>query len=269
MTMLIPLQPGADAAAGDPNSVLGKVRHILESFTADSDELSLAELVRRSGVAKATVHRLAAELVEWGLLERSGTRYRLGLRMFELGQIVPRQRILREAALPYMQDLLAATGETIHFAIREGLCVMYVEKIIGHRGLRQESRVAGRMPLHSTATGKAIMAFSPPSLLEDVIGHGLAPVTRYTITSPGVLRLQVGRIRDEEVAMESEETRLGYMSMAVPVFGRRSALAGAMSVTAPTTRMNAARFSGALRAAAAGVTRTLQAMSPGPGARDR
>jgi DNA-binding IclR family transcriptional regulator len=261
VTVVVPFQHPADASAGDPSSVLGKVRLILESFTTDSDELSLAELVRRSGVAKATVHRLAAELVEWGLLERAGTSYRLGLRLFELGQIVPRQRILREAALPYMQDLLAATGETIHFAIHEGLDVMYVEKIIGHRGLNQESRVAGRLPLYCTATGKAILAFSPPSLLEEVLSRGLAPVTRYTITSPAVLRMQVERTRGEGIAMESEETRLGYMSMAVPVFGRRSALAGAMSITAPTVRMNAARFSGALRAAAAGITRTLQAMS--------
>jgi DNA-binding IclR family transcriptional regulator len=261
MTMLIPFQPGADASASDPSSVLGKVRLILESFTADSQELSLTELVRRSGVAKATVHRLATELVAWGLLERAGTRYRLGLRLFELGQIVPRQRILREAALPYMQDLIAATGETIHFAIREGLDIMYVEKIIGHRGLKQESRVAGRMPLYCTATGKALLAFSPASLLEQVIAHGLTPVTRHTITSPALLRTQIERIRGEGIALESEELRLGYMSMAMPVFGRRSALAGAVSVTAPTVRMNTARFTGALRAASAGITRTLQVMS--------
>ena len=261
MTMLVPFQQAADASAGDPSSVLGKVRLILESFTADSDELSLAELVRRSGVAKATVHRLAAELVDWGLLERAGTRYRLGLRLFELGQIVPRQRILRQAALPYMQDLLAATGETIHFAIDEGLEVLYVEKIIGHRGLNKESRVAGRLPLYCTATGKAILAFSPPSLLEEVLNHRLEPVTRHTITSPALLRTQIERIRREGISMESEETRLGYMSMAVPVFGRRSILAGAVSITAPTVRMNAPRFTGALRAAAAGITRTLQVMS--------
>jgi DNA-binding IclR family transcriptional regulator len=261
VTMLMPLPAVADPAACGPTSVLGKVQLILDSFSADSDELSLTELVRRSGVAKATVHRLAAELVTCGLLERAETRYRLGLRLFEFGQIVPRQRILRDAALPYMQDVLAATGETIHFAIHEGLDVLYVEKIIGHRGLNQESRVAGRLPLYCTATGKAILAFSPPALLAEVLGRGLAPVTRYTVTSPAVLRKQIERIRGEKISLESEETRLGYMSMAVPVFGSRSVLAGAISVTAPTTRMNAQRFTGALCAAAAGITRTLQVMS--------
>ena len=97
------------ASSVDLASVLGKARLILDTFDSDTTDLSLTELTRRSGVAKASVHRLAGELVEWGLLERAGTKYRLGLRLFELGQMVPRQRILRDAALPYMEDLLSAT----------------------------------------------------------------------------------------------------------------------------------------------------------------
>jgi DNA-binding IclR family transcriptional regulator len=249
------------AGTADMNSVLGKVRLILDAFTTENDELSLADLVRRSGVAKATAHRLAAELITWGLLERSGTRYRLGLRLFELGQLVPRQRILRQAALPYMEDLLLATQETVHFAIGDGLDVLYIEKIIGHRGLNKQSRVAGRLPLYCTATGKAILAFSPEMLFAEVVAQGLRPVTRHTTVSVAVLRKQIERIRQERIAIEHEETRLGYMSIAVPVFGSSSVLAGALSITAPTVRMNVNRFSGALRTAGLGISRTLQAMT--------
>jgi DNA-binding IclR family transcriptional regulator len=249
------------AGAADMNSVLGKVRLILDAFTTESDELSLADLVRRSGVARATVHRLAQELITYGLLERTGTRYRLGLRLFELGQLVPRQRILRQAALPYMEDLLIATQETIHFAIGDGLDVFYIEKIIGHRGLNKQSRVAGRLPLYCTATGKAILAFSPETLLAEVVAQGLRPVTRHTTVSAAVLRKQIERIRHEHIAIEHEETRLGYSSMAVPVFSSSSVLAGALSITAPTIRMHVNRFSGALRTAGLGISRTLQAMT--------
>jgi DNA-binding IclR family transcriptional regulator len=245
--------------AVDMNSVLGKVRLMLDAFTAESDELTLADLVRRSGVPKATVHRLAQELMVWGLLERSGTRYRLGLRLWEMGQLVPRQRILREAALPYMEDLLMATQETVHFAIHDGLDVLYIEKIICHRGLNKNSRVAGRLPLYCTATGKAILAFSPESLLTQVIAQGLRPVTRHTTVSSAVLRKQIESVRRERVAYEHEETRLGYMSMAVPVFGSSSVLVGALSVTGPTTRMNPSRVSAALRLAGNGISRTLMA----------
>jgi DNA-binding IclR family transcriptional regulator len=261
MTAVASFFEAGTADTGDLNSVLGKVRLILDAFTAESDELTLSELARLSGVAKATVHRLAQELILWGLLERSGTRYRLGLRLFEMGQLVPRQRILRQAALPYMEDLLMATQETVHFAVHDGLDVLYIEKIIGHRGLNKQSRVAGRLPLYCTATGKAILAFSPETLLAEVITQGLRPVTRHTTVSAAVLRKQVERIRQEHIAIEHEETRLGYMSMAVPVFGSSSVLAGALSITAPTVRMNVSRFSGALRTAGLGISRTLQAMA--------
>lgn len=250
-----------DANADPMNSVLGKARLILEAFTAADDALSLSDLVRRTGVAKATVHRLARELLCWGVLERSGSSYRLGLRLFEMGLRVPRQRILREAALPYMEDLLLATQETIHFAVHEGLDVLYLEKIIMHRGLSEQSRVAGRLPLYCTATGKVILAFSAPALFSEVVRTGLVPLTRHTITAPALLAEQLARVHAQGVATECEETRLGYASLAVPVFGGSGTLAGALSITAPTCRMNAPKMSALLRPAALGITRTLRLAS--------
>lgn len=260
---VLPIAPSAAAPlqpAGEVSSVLGKARMILDAFDTDHSDLSLTELTRRSGVAKATVHRLAGELVEWGLLERAGTKYRLGLRLFELGQLVPRQRILRDAALPYMEDLLLATQETVHFAVRDGIDVLYIEKIIGHRGLNQQSRVAGRLPLYCTATGKIILAFSPQSVFDEVVEQGFTALTSRTTMSVGVLRQQLERMRKEQLAVEVEETRLGYMSVAVPVFSGPRTLAGALSVTAPTARLNVSRITGALRTAGVGITRKLHAM---------
>jgi DNA-binding IclR family transcriptional regulator len=242
------------------NSVLGKAKLIIEAFAAEDDELSLAELVRRTGIAKATVHRLAHELTAWGLLERSGNGYRLGLRLFEIGQRVPRQRILREAALPFLEDLLLATQETVHLAIPDGLDVLYVEKLICHRGLTKQSRVAGRLPLSCTATGRVILAFSPASLLDSVIKSGLRPLTRNTVTSAARLRGQLERIREDQLAVEAEEVRLGYSSVAVPLFGSGSTLVGAVSATVPTFRLNVARLSPALRAAGHGISRALQTL---------
>ncbi|MFQ6398830.1 IclR family transcriptional regulator [Nocardia sp. KC 131] len=255
----MPIDP-AHAPGSDLSSVLGKARLILEAFDTDHSDLSLTELARRSGVAKASVHRLASELVEWGLLERAGTKYRLGLRLFELGQLVPRQRILRSAALPYMEDLLLATQETVHFAVRDGIDVLYVEKIIGHRGLNQQSRVAGRLPLYCTATGKMILAFSPPSVFDQVVEQGFTALTTRTTMSVSLLRQQLERMRKEQLAVEVEETRLGYMSVAVPVFSGPATLAGALSVTGPTARLNVSRVTGALRTAGVGISRALQAM---------
>ncbi|MFD1814663.1 IclR family transcriptional regulator [Rhodococcus gannanensis] len=257
---VVSLKAAAPMAGGEMSSVLGKARLILDAFDNDHSDLSLTELTRRSRVAKATVHRLAGELVEWGLLERAGTKYRLGLRLFELGQLVPRQRILRDAALPYMEDLLLATQETVHFAVRDGIDVLYIEKIIGHRGLNQQSRVAGRLPLYCTATGKMILAFSPQSVFDEVVEQGFTALTTRTTMSVSVLRQQLERMRKDQLAVEVEETRLGYMSVAVPVFSGPTSIAGALSVTGPTVRMNVSRVTGALRTAGVGISRTLHAM---------
>lgn len=256
---VVPIQ-SARGQGGEMSSVLGKARSILDAFDNDHSDLSLTELTRRSRVAKATVHRLAGELVEWGLLERAGTKYRLGLRLFELGQLVPRQRILRDAALPYMEDLLLATQETVHFAVRDGIDVLYIEKIIGHRGLNQQSRVAGRLPLYCTATGKTILAFSPQSVFDEVVEQGFTALTARTTMSVSVLRQQLERMRKEQLAVEVEETRLGYMSVAVPVFSGPTTIAGALSVTGPTVRLNVSRVTGALRTAGMGISRALHAM---------
>lgn len=252
--------PSRAAEPDGTKSVLGKVQTILGAFTAEDDALSLTELVRRTGVAKATVYRLSQELLNWGLLERSGSDYRLGLRLFEMGQRVPRQRILREAALPYMEDLLLATQETIHFAVADGVDVLYIEKIITHRGLSQQSRVAGRLPLYCTATGRVILAYGSRQLLAEVLRNGMPPLTRHTVRTPSALVGQLQQVRHNQYAIEFEETRLGYGSLAVPVFGPNCVVAGALSITAPTVRLHVDRFKGSLHTAANGISRRLRTL---------
>ncbi|MFC9833168.1 IclR family transcriptional regulator [Rhodococcus sp. NPDC127530] len=240
-------------------SVLGKARLLLEAFDVESGALSLTELSRRSGVAKATTHRLANGLVEWGLLERVGTKYRLGLRLFELGQLVPAQRIIRDAALPFLQELHAATGATVHLAIRDGLDVLYVDKISGHGAVEMPSRLAGRLPLYVTATGKAILAFSPPALVEQVVESGLRPITPRSVASAAHLHRQLESVRQNMMAVEIEEMLLGVASIAVPVFSR-SVLVGAVGLSTSTSRMNLDRLTGHLTSAGLGISRTLHSL---------
>lgn len=242
------------------DSVLGKARMLLEAFDADSGALSLTELSRRSGVAKATTYRLANALAEWGVLERVGSKYQLGLRLFELGQLVPTQRVLRDAALPHLQELYAVTSATVHFAIRDGMDVLYIDKIAGHGAVEIPSRVAGRLPLYSTATGKAILAFSPPEVIEQVIENGLSLITPRTVTSAAQLYRQLDKIRHTMVAVEAEETRLGVVSAAVPVFAQRQMVVGAVGLSTSTTRMNLDRMFGPLKSAGLGINRTLSSL---------
>ena len=218
------------------NSVLGKARLILESFRHDEVELSLSELSRRTGISKASVHRLAQELLDWGMLERAGCEYRLGIRAFELGARVPRFRVLRDAARPFMESLHFATKEAVHLGVLDGRDVLYLEKIASGPEAAKPSRIAGRLPLNCTSTGKVLLAFSPPSLLSELVEHDLIRLTPASTVAPGLLAEQMKRIRASGYAVEQEEVVPGYCSIAVPLFTSSRFLLGAMAITAPTFR---------------------------------
>ncbi|MFD1540753.1 IclR family transcriptional regulator [Nonomuraea guangzhouensis] len=256
----IAFPPESEGAA---NSVLGKVRLILEAFGPDDESLGLSEIVRRTGVAKASVHRLAQELLQWGLLERRGSEYWLGMRLFEIGQRVPRQRILREAARPFMEDLYQATGETIHLAVLDGLEVIYLEKVSGHGQVSRPSRIAGRMPLHCTATGKALLAFGPGALFGDVVAEPLARVTPRTITVPRLLAQEIQQARKVGYAIEQEQTRTGYLSVAIPLTGATGTMVAALSVTAPTFRADVNKYVGLLTMVSRRITKSIMAADGG------
>jgi DNA-binding IclR family transcriptional regulator len=240
----------------DPmNSVLGKVQLILRVFGPDEESLSLSEISRRSGVAKASVHRLSQELLRWGFLERRGTEYWLGMGLFEIGQRVPRQRILRDAARPFMEDLFRTTGETIHLAVRDGLDILYVDKV--HGKTSAPSRVAGRMPLYCTATGKALLAWGPRSLFEEVVSRPLTRVTPYTVVMPKLLAAELTKARSVGYSIEQEQTRAGYMSVAIPIFGASGMAIGALSITAPVLRADVHKYASLLTMVGSGVAKSV------------
>jgi DNA-binding IclR family transcriptional regulator len=225
-----------------PNSVLGKVRLILEAFEIDDISLSLTQLSRSSGVPKASVHRVAQELVAWSVLERDEHGYRLGMRLFELGSRVPRIRVLRETVHPYISSLQTTTKETVHLAVLDGLDVLFVEKETGFTQSPKPSRVAGRTHLHCSATGKTLLAFSPPQVLEACIERGLVRMTPRTITSGSLLRQKIQQVREQGYAIEQEELAKGYTAVAVPIIGDDRVGLGAISICAPTFRADIPRY---------------------------
>jgi DNA-binding IclR family transcriptional regulator len=236
----------ADDLPADANSVLGKSRLILESFRMDDNGLSLAELSRRSGIAKTSVFRVAQALVEWGLLERDESDYRLGMRLFELGARVPRIRVLRETVHPYISVLQASTKETIHLAVLDGLQSLFIEKETGFTQDPRPTRTAGRTDLHCSATGKVLLAFNPPHVLEAVIKRGLVRHTPRTIINPNVLRERITQVQQQGYAIEHEELTTGYMAIAVPLLGDDRIGVGAISICAPTFRADITRYLTAL-----------------------
>ncbi|MEU6441632.1 IclR family transcriptional regulator [Streptomyces sp. NPDC047046] len=237
--------------------MLSKAAQILDCLDPGVESYRLSELAQLTGLPKPTVHRLAADLVRLGWLERSGVRYRLGAKLFELGSRVPRRRDLREAALPFLQDLFEATRETVHLGVREGREVVYLERIHGHDALRLPSRIGGSLPLSCTAVGKALLAFSGTELTDEVLAGPLPSLTAHSLTDPARLRAALEKTQVAGLAYEEEEAAEGVSCIAAPVFADGAAVA-ALSVAVPRERFSAARLAPAVRTAALGLSRTLR-----------
>lgn len=235
---------------------------LLESFNTGDASLTLADLSKRTGLPKPTVHRMAAELVGERMLERlADGSYRLGWRLFEIGERVHGRRSLSDAALPVMEDLRQVTKQRIHLAVLDGIEVVYVE-ILGADVLKVRSRTGGRFPAHATGVGKALLAHAPVAVVQDRIEAGLTRVTPRTISTPGALLRDLANIRRRGFAQDREESHLGVSCVAAPVFDGNGLVQAALSVTGHTRDINPDRLAPAVMTAA----RTLgRALSHGPG----
>jgi DNA-binding IclR family transcriptional regulator len=238
-------------------TVLGKALLILSAFTVEETSLSFADLQQRTGLAKATLHRMLGDLVGAGLLDRVDGGYRLSRFVFELGMRASVERGLLEVAIPFLEDLYERTHETVHLGVREGTEVVYVAKMGGHQQAESPSRLGGRMPLHATAIGKALLAHAPADVQESALRGRLERFAPRTITAPGVLRRQLDTVLEKGVAFEYEESAVGIVCVSAPILDGDDSVVAAVSVTGPVTRFQPSRHAASVHAAAAGMAATL------------
>jgi DNA-binding IclR family transcriptional regulator len=241
---------------------------LLCAFTPSDRDLGVSELAARLGLGKSTVHRLLSTLAREGLIERDATngRYRLGLKLYELGSIVGDHFDLHEAVAGPLDDLRNLTGETVHVAILDGSEVVYIARRESPHTLRMFGRVGHRNHAHCTSTGKLLLAFlAPPDLMAILDGMALPAHTRYTITDRATLESELEAIRRRGWAENIQESELGAHSVAAPIHDATGRVVAAISVAGP-----AARFTPeTMRRVAVDTVRTGDAISARLGWRPR
>ena len=233
---------------------------VLEAFTPERPSLALSEVARRAALPLTTTHRLLAELCAAGALEREPDgAYRVGLRLWEIASLAPRGVPLREAALPFLEDLYEVTHENAQLGVREGHDVLYIERITGRRAVRVLTRVGGRFPLHASGIGLVLLAHAPESVQHEVREGPLQRFTDYTITDPARLGRVLAQVRRDGVAVSERQVTEDAMSVAAPITDSSGEVIAALSVVATWGDGVAARLAPAVRAAALGTSRTLSA----------
>ncbi len=239
-------------------SVTSRALAILGAIDERHPRQTLSELSERAGLPLSTTHRLVAELVAWGALERDADgRYVVGRRLWQLGTLAPVHRGLREIAVAPMQDLYAVTHENVHLAVRSDVAALYVERIYGASSVALVSRPGAKLPLHATGVGKVLLAHAPTDVIDRVLSN-LTSVTRYTITESGRMARELAAIRRLGYAGTSEEMTLGTCSVAVPIRDDAGEVVASLGLVTRTVRRDLAKFVPALNVAAAAITRGLR-----------
>ncbi|MEU0938199.1 IclR family transcriptional regulator [Embleya sp. NPDC005971] len=214
-----------------PGTVAGKVMAILGAFAAGDGRLRLTEVCRRADLAPATGHRLMAELVAGGFLERlDDGSYRVGVKLWHIGTQAHAATDLRDLALPHMEDLYEATHENVQLAVLRDGKALYLERLRGTRSMPIVTRVGTELPLHATGVGKVLLAYAPGQLRERALSEPLAAHTSRTITDPDRLRECLTEVRRTGVATTSGEMTVGAHSVAAPVRDRHDTVVAALSL---------------------------------------
>lgn len=252
------------------HSVVTSLR-VLQAFTPTDRVLGVSELARRLGIGKSTVHRALQTLASEGFVtQTTGGRYRLGIKLWELGLQVVHGLELRELAHQHVEALHTRTGETAHVSVLEGADVVFVDRMESQETLRMFSRVGARVPAHCTSTGKAILAFSNEDSVATVVAGGLARMTPRSISSADMLQRALEQVRRDGYAYALEESEIGVNSVGAPIFDHRARVVAGISVAGPISRIRRDRIRelGALvRRVANDVSRELGYRQGAPAAR--
>ena len=231
---------------------------MLDSFTRERQALTLSEIARAAEVPLSTAHRLVGELCAWGGLERDDDgRYRVGLRLWELGALAPRGLGLREAALPFMEDLYEVTHENVQLGVRDGVEVVFVERFAARDAVAVLTEVGGRFALPPTGLGLVLLAHAPVEVQEQVLAAPLRRYTPHTITDPGRLRRVLAEVRRSGLAVSDRQVTQDAVSVAAPI-ASRGAVVAALSIVVRGDSPAAVRaMAPSVRAAARAISRSL------------
>lgn len=226
-----------ETTGGKTPSHVGSVERallLLNMIAGENREMSLTEIATRMGWPKSTVHGLLATLRDYQFVDQSADtgRYGLGLRLFELGNLVARGWDIRAKALPVMHRLNRELGEMVQLATENNGEVLYLEKLDSTHMMRIVSEIGSRLPMHCSGLGKALLAYKTPGEVKWILKrHGLPAMTGRTITDREALERELIKVRRQGYAMDDREIMDGLRCVAAPIWNAAGEVKYAISIS--------------------------------------
>lgn len=236
---------------------ISRALSVLDLFRPGASELTLTQLSTQSGIPLTTVHRLTRQLMHWGALEQTAQgAYRIGLKLWEIGSLAPRGPVLRDVAMPFLEDLHAATRQNVHLAVPDGSEALLVEQISARGAVGVVSGVRSRLPLHATSSGLVFLAWAESSFLEGVLAEPLTRYTPSTVVDAAIIRRILGEVRKSRSAVCDGYLTEDSRSIGSPVLTAAGTVVAALAVVVPRHE-SAHRYVPAVIATARALSRAI------------
>jgi DNA-binding IclR family transcriptional regulator len=223
----------------EPRQIMSARRalDVLCAFSAERPEWGVTELSEQLKVHKSTMSRLLKTMEQAGFVRRTpgNNHYALGPRLLEMSALVLARLDVRTVARPFLEDLNRASQETVNLAVWDHDEAVNVDQIASSQPILYMGWVGRRTPAHASSTGKALLAFQPPDVIEQVLSRPLKAFTKATVTDPLRLRQELAWIRECGYAIAEDEFQEGLTAVAAPVLTRGISV-GVISISAPTYR---------------------------------
>lgn len=233
------------SADGSRQSVksLFKMLEVLEAFSSTDPELSVVEIARRTSLPRTTVHRIVDSLRSVGFLEQDASRdrYRLGLKLFELGGNALTNLPLYREAPPFVDTLAKLSGEDVHLCIFDGAQMVFVSRRDQVARPHNTVITMEASPCHSTSVGKATLAFQSEAVIERVVRAGLVRFTPNTIVEPKRLKAELAAIRARGYSIDDSEHEPELRCVGAPIRNSTGHVFAAISVSGPSRRVTMER----------------------------
>jgi DNA-binding IclR family transcriptional regulator len=243
----------ANSVSGD--SVVDRIVRVIAAFPDGGGTLQLSQLAERAGLPLTTAHRLVRQLAQHGLLDLGdGGSVQLGLRLWELVNRNSPALILRQAALPFMEDIQQVLNQNVNLAILDGLEVLFVERLSRRGSVTNRAQIAGRMPVHISSAGVALMAFQSRDVQAEYLEQFADPSGRLNADDMRLLLAEANRQGYAQLAGVVDADTWG---IAVPVLSRKKDAVAALGVVVPLQEMRLQALVPALQTAARGIGRQL------------